>query len=116
MHLIASVLFLFDGNAYQDIIFIFAGLGLGIFSTSQSNIAVELGEVGDAGNTNAMLFTFRIPIFIVAPLIVAYFTSFENLSIVFVSSIFSGLAGILIILLKLNNSIYPQIRFWSKDS
>ena len=116
MHLIASVLFLFDGNAYQDIIFIFAGLGLGIFSTSQSNIAVELGEVGDAGNTNAMLFTFRIPIFIISPLIVAYFTSFENLSIVFVSSIFSALAGILIILLKLNNSIYPQIRFWSKDS
>ena len=116
MHLIASVLFLIDGNVYQDIIFIFAGLGLGIFSTSQSNIAVELGEVGDAGNTNAMLFTFRIPIFIVAPLIVAYFTSFENLSIVFVSSIFSALAGIVIIFLKLNNSIYPQIRFWSKDS
>ena len=63
-----------------------------------------------------MLFTFRIPIFIISPLIVAYFTTFENLSIVLISSIFSALAGIIIILLKLNNSIYPQIRFWSKDS
>ena len=112
----ASTLFLIDGMVYQDAIFIFAGLGLGIFSTSQSNIAVELGEVGDAGNTNAMLFTFRIPIFITFPLIVAYFTTFENLSIVLISSIISGLMGIIIILLKLHNSIFPQIRFWSKDS
>ncbi len=116
MHFIASALFLIDGVVYQDIIFIFAGLGLGIFSTSQSNIAVELGEVGDAGNTNAMLFTFRIPIFITFPLIVAYFTTFENLSIVLISSIISALMGIIIILLKLDNSIFPQIRFWSKDS
>ena len=116
MHLIASTLFLIDGMEYQDIIFIFAGLALGIFNTSQSNIAVELGEVGDAGNTNAMLFTFRIPIFITFPLIAAYFTTFENLSIVLISSIISALMGIIIILLKLDNSILPQIRFWSKDS
>jgi len=116
MHFIASALFLVDGSMYQDIIFIFAGLGLGIFSTSQSNIAVELGKVGDAGNTNAMLFTCRVPIFITAPLMVAYFTTFENLSIVLFSSIVSALIGVIIILLKLNNSIFPQVRFWSKDS
>ena len=73
MHFIASAIFILTDSTFQNLIFIFAGLGLGIFNTSQSNLAVELGDVGDAGNTNAMLTAFRVPIFISGSIISWFF-------------------------------------------
>ena len=52
---------------FQNLIFIFAGLGAGTFISSQSNISVEIGTVGDAGNTNAMLTAFRLPGLLLGP-------------------------------------------------
>ena len=66
---------------------IFAGLGSGTFVTSQSNISVEIGKVGDAGNTNAMLTAFRLPGLIFGPFIFAYFVNLGNINFfLFVSS------------------------------
>ena len=116
MHLIASTIFIFTGSSFQNLIFIFAGLGLGIFNTSQSNLAVELGDVGDAGNTNAMLTAFRVPIFIIVPLIVGFFNSGSSIFVILLFSMISAIIGVGIVAFKLKDPVLPKVRFWLKDS
>ena len=116
MHLIASTIFIFTGSSFQNLIFIFAGLGLGIFNTSQSNLAVELGDVGDAGNTNAMLTAFRVPIFIIVPLIVGFFNSGSSIFVILLFSMISAIIGVWIVAFKLKDPVLPKVRFWLKDS
>ena len=116
MHLIASTIFIFTGSSFQNLIFIFAGLGLGIFNTSQSNLAVELGDVGDAGNTNAMLTAFRVPIFIIVPLIVGFFNSSNSIFLILLLSMISAIIGVGIVAFKLKDPVLPKVRFWLKDS
>jgi hypothetical protein len=115
-HFIASVLFISDPLLFQNLIFICAGLGSGTFLTSQSNISVEIGSVGDAGNTNALLTAFRLPGLITGPFIFAYFVNLENINLFLYISLLSSIAGILIMQLRMKNNILPQVRFWSKDS
>ena len=115
-HFIASMLFILNPLAFQNLIFIFAGLGSGTFVTSQSNISVEIGTVGDAGNTNAMLTAFRLPGLISGPFIFAYFVNLENITSFLFISLGSSLLGISIMQYKMKNKIFPQVRFWSKDS
>jgi len=115
-HFIANGLFLLDPLIYQNLIFIFAGLGAGTFVTSQSNISVEIGKVGDAGNTNAMLTAFRLPGLLLGPFIFAYFVNLENLNFFLIASMTSALIGILIMSFQMKNKILPQVRFWSRDS
>ena len=115
-HFIANGLFLLDPLIYQNLIFIFAGLGAGTFISSQSNISVEIGTVGDAGNTNAMLTAFRLPGLLLGPFIFAYFVNAENVNFFLIASLASSLAGILIMKFQMKNKILPQIRFWSRDS
>ena len=79
-HFIANGLFLLAPLMFQNLIFIFAGLGAGTFISSQSNISVEIGTVGDAGNTNAMLTAFRLPGLLLGPFIFAYFVNVENIN------------------------------------
>ena len=116
MHFVASIIFISTGSTFQNLIFIFAGLGLGIFNTSQSNLAVELGDVGDAGNTNAMLTAFRVPIFIIIPLIVGFFNSSSSIFLILLLSMSSAIIGVGIVALKLNDPVLPKVRFWLKDS
>jgi Na+/melibiose symporter-like transporter len=116
MHFIASAIFIFTDSNFQNLIFIFAGLGLGIFNTSQSNLAVELGDVGDAGNTNAMLTAFRVPIFILVPLLVGFFNSSSSIFLILSFSMSSAIIGILIVAFKLTDPVLPKVRFWLKDS
>ena len=115
-HFIASGLFFLNPVTFQNVIFIFAGLGSGTFVTSQSNISVEIGTVGDAGNTNAMLTAFRLPGLLLGPFIYAYFVGLENISYFLLASMISSLAGVLIMHFELKNKILPQVRFWTKDS
>ena len=116
MHFIASTIFILTDSTFQNLIFIFAGLGLGIFNTSQSNLAVELGDVGDAGNTNAMLTAFRVPIFISVPLLVGFFNSTSSIFLILLFSMSSAIIGILIVAFKLTDPVLPKVRFWLKDS
>ena len=115
-HFIASMLFILNPLTFQNLIFIFAGLGSGTFVTSQSNISVEIGKVGDAGSTNAMLTAFRLPGLILGPFIFAYFVNLENITSFLFVSLGSSLLGISIMRYKMKNKIFPQVRFWSKDS
>ena len=115
-HFIASMLFITDPLIFQNLIFIFAGLGSGTFVTSQSNISVEIGKVGEAGNTNAMLTAFRLPGLILGPFIFAYFVNLGNITFFLFASLGSSLLGISIMQYKMKNKIFPQVRFWSKDS
>ncbi len=115
-HFIASILFILNPIGFQNLIFIFAGLGSGTFVTSQSNISVEIGIVGDAGNTNAMLTAFRLPGLILGPFIFAYFVDLGNITSFLFVSLGSSLLGISIMQYKMKNQIFPQVRFWSKDS
>jgi hypothetical protein len=115
-HFIANGLFLLAPLMFQNLIFIFAGLGAGTFISSQSNISVEIGTVGDAGNTNAMLTAFRLPGLLLGPFIFAYFVNAENVNFFLIASLTSSLAGILIMKFQMKNKILPQIRFWSRDS
>lgn len=115
-HFIASTLFILDPLLFQNLIFIFAGLGSGTFVTSLSNISVEIGRVGDAGNTNAMLTAFRLPGLILGPFIFAYFVNLGNITFFLFASLGSSLLGISIMQYKMKNKIFPQVRFWSKDS
>ena len=116
MHFAASAIFIYGGSNFQNLIFIFAGLGLGIFNTSQSNLAVELGDVGDAGNTNAMLTAFRVPIFIIVPLLVGFFNSYSVVSLILILSMSSATIGVGIVIFKLIDPVLPKVRFWLKDS
>ena len=115
-HFIANGLFLLAPLMFQNLIFIFAGLGAGTFISSQSNISVEIGTVGDAGNTNAMLTAFRLPGLLLGPFIFAFFVNVENINFFLIASLASSLAGILIMKFDMKNKILPQIRFWSRDS
>ncbi len=115
-HFIASMLFILNPLIFQNLIFIFAGLGSGTFVTSQSNISVEIGKVGDAGNTNAMLTAFRLPGLILGPFIFAYFVNLGNIIFFLFVSLISSLLGISIMQYRMKNKIFPQVRFWSKDS
>ena len=115
-HFIANTLFILDPLLFQNLIFIFAGLGSGTFFTSLSNISVEIGRVGDAGNTNAMLTAFRLPGLILGPFIFAYFVNLGNITFFLFASLGSSLLGISIMQYKMKNKIFPQVRFWSKDS
>jgi hypothetical protein len=116
MHFAASAVFIYGGSNFQNLIFILAGLGLGIFNTSQSNLAVELGDVGDAGNTNAMLTAFRVPIFIIVPLLVGFFNSYSVISLILLFSMSSATIGVGIVIFKLIDPVLPKVRFWLKDS
>lgn len=115
-HFVASMLFILNPLTFQNLIFIFAGLGSGTFVTSQSNISVEIGKVGDAGSTNAMLTAFRLPGLILGPFIFAYFVNLGNITSFLFVSLGSSLLGIFIMRYKMKNKILPQVRFWSKDS
>lgn len=115
-HFIASSLFLLNPLIFQNLIFIFAGFGSGSFVTSLSNISVEIGKVGDAGNTNALLTAFRLPGLLIGPFLFAYFVNFENITFFLICSLISSLFGILIMYFQQKNIILPQVRFWSKDS
>ena len=115
-HLISISLFLFNPLVFQNLIFIFAGLGSGSFFTSLSNISVEIGKVGDAGNTNALLTAFRLPGLLLGPFLFAYFVNLENIMYFLVGSLISSLTGILIMYFQLNIKILPQVRFWLKDN
>ena len=110
------MLFILNPLTFQNLIFIFAGLGSGTFVTSQSNISVEIGNVGEAGNTNAMLTAFRLPGLILGPFIFAYFVNLGNITSFLFVSLGSSLLGISIMRYKMKNKIFPQVRFWSKDS
>ena len=115
-HFIACMLFILNPLTFQNLIFIFAGLGSGTFVTSQSNISVEIGKVGDAGSTNALLTAFRLPGLILGPFIFAYFVNLGNITSFLFVSLASSLLGISIMRYKMKNKILPQVRFWSKDS
>jgi len=115
-HFIANMLFILNPLTFQNLIFIFAGLGSGTFVTSQSNISVEIGKVGDAGSTNAMLTAFRLPGLILGPFIFAYFVDLGNITSFLFVALGSSLLGISIMQYKMKNQIFPQVRFWSKDS
>jgi hypothetical protein len=89
---------------------------LGIFNTSQSNLAVELGDVGDAGNTNAMLTAFRVPVFIIVPLLVGFFNTNSSITLILFFSMSSALIGVGTVIYKLIDPVLPKVRFWLKDS
>lgn len=115
-HTFASLCFIVSPVNLQNYIFIFAGLGLGTFFTSQSNIAVEVGNLGDAGNTNAMLTVFRLPGLLIGPFVYAYFVDIENIIFFLILSLVSSTAGGVIMFKNMKIKILPQIRFWAKDT
>lgn len=115
-HFLASVIFIFFPLNLQNFIFIFAGLGAGALYTSQSNISVEIGKIGEAGNTNTMLTMFKLPGLLLAPFLFAFFSTNINLNYLLLAPIFSSAFGILIMFYQMKDKIKPQVRFWLKDS
>ena len=115
-HLLASVFFIFSPVNLQNLIFIFAGLGAGALYTSQSNISVEIGEIGEAGNTNSMLTMFKLPGLLIAPFLFAFFSSKINVNYLLLAPLFSSATGILIMFYNMKDKIQPQVRFWLKDA
>ena len=115
-HFFASLCFIVSPVVLQNYIFIFAGLGLGTFFTSQSNISVEIGSLGDAGNTNAMLTVFRLPGLFIGPFLYAYFVNIENIIFFLTLSLISSITGGVIMMKNMKIKILPQVRFWSKDT
>jgi len=115
-HFLASVFFIFSPVNLQNFIFIFAGLGAGALYTSQSNISVEIGEIGEAGNTNSMLTMFKLPGLLVAPFLFAFFTSKINVNYLLLAPLLSSATGILIMFFQMKDKIQPQVRFWLKDA
>jgi len=115
-HFLASVIFIFFPLNLQNFIFIFAGLGAGALYTSQSNISVEIGKLGEAGNTNTMLTMFKLPGLLLAPFLFAFFSTNINLNYLLLAPIFSSAFGIFIMFYQMKDKIKPQVRFWLKDS
>ena len=114
-HFLASCIFIIAPLSLQNLIFICAGLGAGCLYTSQSNISVEIGEVGDAGNTNALLTLFKLPGLVIAPFLFAYLSSRIDINLLMLAPLVSALGGLVIVLFKLDDNIFPQVRFWAKD-
>ena len=115
-HFLASVIFIFFPLNLQNFIFIFAGLGAGALYTSQSNISVEIGKLGEAGNTNTMLTMFKLPGLLLAPFLFAFFSTNINLNYLLLAPIFSSAFGIFIMFYQMKDKIKPQVRFWLKDA
>ena len=83
---------------------------------SVSNIAIELATTGDAGNINALLGIFRMPGFVLLPLLVSFFINQISLVYIFISIILACWLSIYIVIKYINNPINPKVRFWSSDS
>ncbi|MDA2970412.1 MAG: MFS transporter [Actinomycetota bacterium] len=115
-HFLACVIFIFFPLNLQNFIFIFAGLGAGALYTSQSNISVEIGKLGEAGNTNTMLTMFKLPGLLLAPFLFAFFSTNINLNYLLLAPIFSSAFGIFIMFYQMKDKIKPQVRFWLKDA
>ena len=115
-HFLACVIFIFFPLNLQNFIFIFAGLGAGALYTSQSNISVEIGKLGEAGNTNTMLTMFKLPGLLLAPFLFAFFSTNINFNYLLLAPIFSSAFGIFIMFYQMKDKIKPQVRFWLKDS
>jgi len=115
-HFLACVIFIFFPLNLQNFIFIFAGLGAGALYTSQSNISVEIGKLGEAGNTNTMLTIFKLPGLLLAPFLFAFFSTNINFNYLLLAPIFSSAFGIFIMFYQMKDKIKPQVRFWLKDA
>jgi hypothetical protein len=115
-HTMAALLFLIDPLSLHYIIFLFTGIGLGSFVNSLSNIAIELAKTGDAGNINALLGIFRMPGFVLLPIIVAFFVQQNSSVYILISILISCGASMYLVFRKIESKILPQIRFWTSDS
>ena len=115
-HCIATLFYLINPLSLHYLIFLFTGLGLGCFMNSVSNIAIELATTGDAGNINALLGIFRMPGFVLLPLLVSFFINQISLVYIFISIILACWLSIYIVIKYINNPINPKVRFWSSDS
>ena len=115
-HFLACVIFIFFPLNLQNFIFIFAGLGAGALYTSQSNISVEIGKLGEAGNTNTMLTMFKLPGLLLAPFLFAFFSTNIDFNYLLLAPIFSSAFGIFIMFYQMKDKIKPQVRFWLKDA
>ena len=115
-HSVSALLFLFDPISLHYLIFFFTGLGLGSFINSLSNIAIELAKTGDGGNINALLGIFRMPGFILLPIIVAFFVQQNSSVYILISILISCGASIFVVMRNIDSGIFPQIRFWASDS
>ena len=115
-HSVAALLFLTNPVRFHYSIFFFTGLGLGCFVNSVANIAIELASTGDAGNINALLGIFRMPGFVLLPLVVSFFIQQASTTYVFVAILISCLISIFVLYRNIDSEIYPKVRFWSSDS
>ena len=61
-----------------------------------------------------MLTAFRVPVFIIVPLLVGFFNTYSSISLVLSFSLISALIGISIAVFKLKNPVLPKVRFWLK--
>lgn len=115
-HSFATVLYLLDPIQFHYFIFLFTGIGLGCFLNSLSNIAIELAPTGDAGSINAMLGIFRMPGFVLLPLLVSLFIKDLPIFYIFIAILISCFVSIMLVSRNIDDPIYPQVRFWSTDS
>ena len=115
-HCIATLFFLINPINFHYLIFFFTGLGLGCFMNSLSNIAIELANTGDAGNINALLGIFRMPGFVLLPLLISFFVQKVSVVYIFVMILAACCISILIVNKNINNPIYLKVRFWDSDS
>ena len=63
-----------------------------------------------------MLTAFRVPIFIIVPLIVGFFNSGSSIFVILLFSMISAIIGVGIVAFKLKDPVLPKVRFWLKDS
>ena len=63
-----------------------------------------------------MLTAFRVPIFILVPLLVGFFNSSSSIYLILLFSMSSAIIGIGIVAFKLKDPVLPKVRFWLKDS
>ena len=115
-HCIATLFYLISPLNFHYLIFLFTGLGLGCFMNSLSNIAIELANTGDAGNINALLGIFRMPGFVLLPLLVSFFVQQISTVYSFVMILGACCMSILIVNKNIKDPIYLKVRFWDSDS
>ena len=115
-HCIATLFYLISPLNFHYLIFLFTGLGLGCFMNSLSNIAIELANTGDAGNINALLGIFRMPGFVLLPLLVSFFVQQISTVYIFVMILGACCMSILIVNKNIKDPIYLKVRFWDSDS
>ncbi len=115
-HVIATLLYLINPLTFHYLIFLFTGLGLGCFMNSLSNIAIELANTGDAGNINALLGIFRMPGFVLLPLLISFFIIKISINSVLVMILIACFLSFLIVTKNIKDPIYQKVRFWESDS